>query len=60
MITEMITAVTFSAAWYFLRESGMIKGFIFEIEPMMIGLLAGGIIHFYGILRKKISDPFEK
>jgi len=60
MITEMITAVTFSAAWYFLRESGMIKGFIFEIEPMMIGLLAGGIIHFYGILRKRISDPFEK
>ncbi|HSD64317.1 MAG TPA: sodium:solute symporter family protein [Ignavibacteriaceae bacterium] len=55
MIAEMITAVTLSTVWYFLRESGIITGFVVEIEPMIVGLLTGAIIHFYGILKWKNS-----
>ena len=53
MITEMAAAVLLSTAWYILRENQVVKGFTFEIEPMIIGLLSGGLIHLYGILKKK-------
>jgi SSS family solute:Na+ symporter len=59
MIVEMIMAVIFSTVWYFLRELGTIPGFIVEIEPMIIGLLVGGIIHLYGLFRQKRGPGFR-
>lgn len=52
MVIEMICAVTLSTAWYLLREGGLITGFVYEIEPMIVGLFCAVIIHLYG-LRKK-------
>lgn len=52
MINEMIAAVLFSTVWYFLRKTGVITGFMYEIEPMIVGLLTGGLIHAYGIIKK--------
>ncbi len=49
MVIEMITAVTLSTTWYFLREVGLILGFLYEIEPMIVGLLTAVIIHLYGL-----------
>ena len=49
MVIEMITAVTLSTTWYFLREGGLILGFLYEIEPMIVGLLTAVIIHLYGL-----------
>ncbi len=49
MIVEMITAVTLSAAWYFLRTGGLITGIVYEVEPMIVGLMMAVIIHLYGM-----------
>ena len=49
MVVEMITAVTLSAAWYFLRTGGLITGIVYEVEPMIVGLLTAVIIHLYGM-----------
>ncbi len=49
MVFEMITAVTLSTAWYFLRVAGIITGPLYEIEPMIIGLLSAIIVHLYGL-----------
>jgi SSS family solute:Na+ symporter len=54
MIIEMLAAVTLSAGWYLLREGGIITGMLSEIEPMIIGLISGGLIHLYGILNEKL------
>lgn len=51
MIVEMIAAVSFSAAWYFLREAHVITGIIYEIEPMIVGLFIGVMIHLFGIMK---------
>lgn len=51
LITEMIIVVCISCTWYILRDAGVIKGIIYEIEPMIAGLVIGGMIHFYGIIR---------
>jgi SSS family solute:Na+ symporter len=53
MIIEMIVAVTFSTSWYFLREGRLITGIFYEIEPMIVGLFTGGLIHLFGILKEK-------
>lgn len=55
MIIEIMTVVTLSSSWYFIRESGFITGFAIEIEPMIIGLFTGGLIHTYGLLREKTN-----
>jgi SSS family solute:Na+ symporter len=55
LITEMIAAFSFSTAWYFLRVAHVITGILYTIEPMIIGLVAGGLIHLYGILKEKYS-----
>jgi hypothetical protein len=47
----MISAVLFSTIWYFLRELQLITGILFEVEPMIVGLLVGVTIHLYGLFR---------
>jgi SSS family solute:Na+ symporter len=51
MLVEMISAVLISIAWYFLRDefAGTI---LFEVEPMLAGLLTAALIHCYGMLIK--------
>jgi SSS family solute:Na+ symporter len=51
IIVEMISAVLFSTIWYFLRELQLITGILFEVEPMIVGLLVGVTIHLYGLFR---------
>jgi SSS family solute:Na+ symporter len=51
IIVEMISAVLFSTIWYFLRELQLITGILFEVEPMIVGLLFGATIHLYGLFR---------
>ena len=53
LIVEMISAVLFSTIWYFLRELQLITGILFEVEPMIVGLLFGVTIHLYGLFRIK-------
>jgi solute:Na+ symporter, SSS family len=51
MMVEMISAVSLSIFWFFIREdfAGTI---FFEIEPMLIGLLAAILIHSFGLIKK--------
>ena len=49
MVIEMITAVILSSCWYFLRESGIITGQLYEIEPMIVGLISAFFVHMYGL-----------
>ncbi len=53
MVIEMITAVTMSTVWYFLRETGIITGLPYDIEPMIIGLFFAICIHLTNILMLK-------
>ena len=53
IITEMITAVGGSIAWYFLRQKFIAVPFINSLEPMIIGLLFALIIHIIGMFNKQ-------
>ncbi len=54
---EIISAVSISAVWFFAREKFITSGWLTEIEPMLVGLTAGIIIHIYGVIlhRKNLS-----
>lgn len=54
MVVEMITSVALSTTWYFLRAGNILTGSLFEIEPMIIGLLAALVVHSVNIKLKKI------
>ena len=54
MIVEMITSVALSTTWYILRAGNILTGSLYEIEPMIIGLLAALVIHSVNIKLKKI------
>jgi solute:Na+ symporter, SSS family len=52
MITEMITAVGSSIAWYFLRQKFIAVPVISSLEPMIIGLFFALLIHIIGMFNK--------
>ncbi|MGE5806621.1 MAG: sodium:solute symporter family protein [Ignavibacteria bacterium] len=54
MLIEMITAVSVSIAWYFLRTE--IEGSVlYEVEPMIAGLFTASVIHCYGIISRYVN-----
>lgn len=56
MLIEMIISLLSGTIWFFIRDNFQ-NSFLFEIEPMLVGLSAAVIIHIYGLLRKfSLSD----
>ncbi len=51
MIIEMAAAVSLSTAWYFLRLGSVITGALYEIEPMILGILIAAGIHIIALIR---------
>jgi solute:Na+ symporter, SSS family len=58
LLAEIVLAVSSSVGWYFLRESIVSIG-IYEIEPMLVGLIFALIIHTTGLFLK-FSSPDER
>jgi SSS family solute:Na+ symporter len=58
ILIEMISAVSVSILWYFFKKK-FIGTVLFEIEPMIAGLAAAVLIHFFGFIKElKIrSEP---
>ncbi len=52
ILAEMISAVASSIAWYFIRDEFFNNSFLYDIEPMLVGLLVAVIIHLIGMLKK--------
>ena len=54
---EIVTAVVVSASWLISKSIFIKDGWLNEIEPMLVGLTAGLIIHIYGVIvyRKSLS-----
>jgi solute:Na+ symporter, SSS family len=53
ILIEMITAIFSSVAWYFVKNYFSNISFINELEPMLVGLFFGAIIHFGYLLTHK-------
>lgn len=51
-LLEIVFSVIASITWYFVRPF-FTSNILLEIEPMIIGLIVAGIIHFLGILKRK-------
>jgi SSS family solute:Na+ symporter len=49
ILIEMIAALVCSTTWYFLRSMFVTIPVVNEIEPMLVGLFSGIIIHISGI-----------
>lgn len=55
MTIEIILGILFSSVWYFVREK-FSESWLYEVEPMLIGLLTILIIHIYGLIRERIHN----
>ncbi len=55
-ITELISSVTASVLWIILKEYFK-SSWLYEIEPMIIGLITAVAIHFYGVKKAAITKP---
>lgn len=51
MLLEMIIALLSGTFWYFVRKS-FTDTILYEIEPMLIGLISAVIVHLFGLIRK--------
>ncbi|MBI9072701.1 MAG: sodium:solute symporter family protein [Melioribacteraceae bacterium] len=51
-IAEILAGSISSSVWYFLRPQFIGIQIIYEIEPMIVGLAAAGVVHLTGILKK--------
>jgi SSS family solute:Na+ symporter len=51
LITEMIFSVIVSFTWYFIRDNFAGYGVLYEIEPMIAGLITAVLIHTYGYIK---------
>ncbi len=52
ILVEMISAVATSIIWYFIRDELFTNSFLYDIEPMLVGLLVAVSIHLIGMLKK--------
>lgn len=52
---EIIVAVSISVLWLIIRGTIFTTGWLNEIEPMIVGLTAGIIIHTYGVFTYRKS-----
>lgn len=56
IFSEMIFALMAGTIWFFIRDNFQ-NSMVYEIEPMLVGLLAATMIHLFGLLRKfSLSD----
>ncbi|KAF0152128.1 MAG: Na+/proline symporter [Ignavibacteria bacterium] len=55
-ISEIITSVLASLSWIHFREF-LGTSWLYEVEPMIIGLITALIIHLYGIRMRLINKP---
>lgn len=53
-MVEMSGAILFSVIWLFVRNK-FLQGYLFEIEPMLVGLVLAVFVHFIGLLNKFFS-----
>ncbi|MEO8399291.1 MAG: sodium:solute symporter family protein [Ignavibacteriaceae bacterium] len=53
MFVEMISAIALSIIWYFLRQKFFTGSFLYEIEPMLVGLLSAVSIHLLGLFYRR-------
>ena len=51
---EMIVSVTMGFLWFFIR-SDFQESYLFDIEPMIVGLLFSLLIHTAGLIHKFFS-----
>ena len=49
-VVEMLFSILGSLIWLFIRGN-IINNWLSEIEPMIIGLIIGSLIHLYGIIK---------
>jgi len=50
---EMITAVLASVVWFFAKEAFFKESALYQIEPMLVGLILASAVHITGALLKK-------
>lgn len=55
MTLEIIIGVSFSVIWLMIKKN-FTETILFEIEPMLVGLIAVIIIHIYGLTRVKTQS----
>ena len=55
LLIEMIAAFAGSTIWYFIRDSFVSVPVVNEIEPMLVGMGAAFIIHYYCLAANKIK-----
>ena len=51
-VIEIIAGVCFSFVWIFLRER-LMNSWLYEVEPMIVGLIAVVIIHSIGMINRQ-------
>ena len=58
LLVEIITAVSLSISWFFIRQNYFSNTKILaDIEPMLVGLTGAVVIHVFGlIVRKSVSS----
>lgn len=54
IMVEMSGAILFSVIWLFVRNK-FLQGYLFEIEPMLVGLVFAVFVHCIGLLNKSFS-----
>ncbi|MEW6652514.1 MAG: sodium:solute symporter family protein [Bacteroidota bacterium] len=55
-ISEIVISVITSLSWIYLREFFQ-NSWLYEVEPMIIGLITALIIHLYGMKKRLINKP---
>jgi len=53
ILVEIILALTSSIVWMFIRDN--FNGMLYEIEPMIVGLLSAVIVHSVGLVRSTFT-----
>ncbi|MDP4115001.1 MAG: hypothetical protein Q8903_02645, partial [Bacteroidota bacterium] len=53
MFFEMLLAVTSSISWYICKQHINPLSIIYEIEPMIVGLFVGAVIHIVALIKER-------
>jgi solute:Na+ symporter, SSS family len=54
IILEMILASAASISWFFLRQNFSEGSILFEIEPMLVGLIVAIFVHTWGFIFRRV------
>lgn len=50
IVVEMLSAVSASLGWYFIKQGINPASLLYELEPMIVGLIVGGAIHITALV----------